>query len=125
MNEREPNRLAFFHDEINKIKSNDKTLFALENPENLDIGSSDLWNSLKLIPEFSDPKELINACEELNDKCMIEVKNNQNKDKTEFISWIKNKLAALKSSAEAVIEGNMTDKEFHEEVDMIKASFGK
>ena len=126
MSEREPAReIIGFHEEIKKVKSADKTLFALNDPENLDEGSMELWKSLKLVFEFGDPKEMVEACDEMNDLCLVEVKKNSNTDKTEFVSWMRNKLAALKSTAEYAAEGKMDAAEFSEEVGLIKVSFAK
>lgn len=126
MPEKEFNKeLVAFHEEVKRIKNADKTMFAVTEPENLNLDSMKIYQEFKNIFEYSDAESLSNACLELAEDSFKNSENNPETNNVEFMSWIKNKLAAIKATADSFKNGDLNEKEYQFELDFIKEKLAK
>lgn len=126
MPEKEFNKeLVAFHDEIKRIKNADKTMFAVTEVGNLDGDAMSLYQDFKNIFEYSDPESLSNACLELAVDTFNNAEKNPEKNNIEFMSWMKNKLAAIKATADSFKNGDLNEKEYQFELEFIKEKLAK
>jgi hypothetical protein len=119
------NGLVAFHDEIKRIKKSDKTLFAVDNPENLGVEAMNFFNELKSLFSQTDLELISNSCLDIAERAKNYAKEQNSKDNTEFVAWMRNKLAAIKTNAYLLKEGTINQDEFNEEINLIKESFYK
>lgn len=119
------NELEIFRDEIRKIKSYDRTMFAVDDPAKLGERSLQVFNEFKAMIKNNDPDKLYDQCEVLAKRSFEYGSIGSSNDESEFFAWLRNKLAAIKTFAALVRNGNMSNEEFNEEYNLVKESIFK